>query len=195
MGGGAWPFLVRGVEQIRRVKMEKKVLVAIGNGSEEIEAVCIIDTLRRAGANVTVASVEDSLQVEMSRKVKIVADALIKDLNETFDLIALPGGMPGAERLRDSSHLKQLLQQQKQNDRFYAALCASPAVVFAHHQLIDDKQTTCYPNDKFVASLPKKDHLEDRVVVDGKCITSRGPGTSLEFSLVLVEQLYGKEKS
>lgn len=174
----------------------KKVLVPIANGSEEIESVCIIDTLRRAGADVTVASVEATREVTCSRSVRILADALITDcLGNVYDLVALPGGMPGAERLRDSDQLKELLTQQKQSGRLYAAVCASPAVVLASHGLVDDKQATCYPAQKFVDALKQKDNLEQRVVVDGNCVTSRGPGTALEFALQLVEQLYGAAKA
>ena len=91
--------------------MAKKVLVPIADGSEEIEAVCIIDTLRRAGAEVTVASV-DKLQVTASRGVKLVADARIADCaSQTYDCIALPGGMPGAEHLRDSAELIEMLEE------------------------------------------------------------------------------------
>src|SRR4030042_1274503 len=107
--------------------MTKRVLVPIADGTEEIEAVCIIDTLRRAGAEVTVASV-DQLQVTASRRVQLVADARIADCtSQTYDCIALPGGMPGAEHLRDSAELIGLLRKQKQAGRFYAAICASPA--------------------------------------------------------------------
>ncbi len=112
--------------------MTPKVLVPIADGTEEIEAVCIIDVLRRAGADVTVASVESALQVTASRGVKIVADVLLEQCrDDTFDLIALPGGIPGAEHLRDSLLLEKLLQRQFKEDRWYAAICAAPAVVSA----------------------------------------------------------------
>ena len=125
--------------------MAKKVLVPIADGSEEIEAVCIIDTLRRAGAEVTVASV-DKLQVTASRGVKLVADALIADCaGQTYDCIALPGGMPGAEHLRDSAELIEMLKKQKQAGRLYAAICASPAVVLQHHGLMEKVRATCFP--------------------------------------------------
>ncbi len=172
--------------------MSKKVLVPIAVGSEELEAVCIINVLRRANASVTVASVSD-LCITASRGVKIVADKLITEcIGDQYDLIALPGGIPGAEHLRDSKELITLLKQQQQEGRLYAAICASPAVVLQHHGLLKSRFATCYP--AFIDHLEKKD-LESRVVVDGNCITSKGPGTALEFSLVLVEQLYGKEKA
>jgi 4-methyl-5(b-hydroxyethyl)-thiazole monophosphate biosynthesis len=171
--------------------MDKKVLVPIADGSEEIEAVCIIDVLRRAGARVTVASV-DGLQVTASRGVKLVADKLIEDCIETeYDLIALPGGIPGAEHLRDSDALTHLLKKQKKEDKLFAAICASPAVVLRHHGLLASLNATCHPF--FADKIENSDSIASRVVVDGNCITSQGPGTAIEFALKLVELLFGKE--
>jgi 4-methyl-5(b-hydroxyethyl)-thiazole monophosphate biosynthesis len=173
--------------------MSIKVLVPIAEGTEEIKAVCIIDVLRRAGASVTVASV-GALKVTASRGVKIVADSLIADcVGKVYDLIALPGGMPGAEKLRDSDELIELLKAQKRGGRFYAAICASPAVVLQYHDLIDSLRATCHPF--FVDKLDNREAVESRVVVDGYCITSRGPGTAIEFALKLVEVLMGKDKA
>lgn len=171
--------------------MTKKVLVPIADGTEELEAVSIIDILRRAGAEVTVASV-DGLQVTASRGVKLVADRLIADCSgDTYDLIALPGGMPGAEHLRDCKELVQLLKDQRESGRLYAAICASPAVAFQPHGLLQGKKGTCHPGR--VDSLENKEAVEQRVVVDGNCVTSRGPGTAIEFALKLVELLFGEE--
>lgn len=172
--------------------MSKMVLVPIADGTEEIEAVCIIDVLRRAGADVTVASVKEELQVTASRGVKLVADQLLKDcLKVKFDLIVLPGGMPGAENLRDSAELKEMLIAQKEAELLYGAICAAPAVVLQHHGLIGQKLATCYPS--FATQL--ENLSEAKVVVDGNCITSRGPGTALDFSIKLVELLFGEEKA
>jgi 4-methyl-5(b-hydroxyethyl)-thiazole monophosphate biosynthesis len=173
--------------------MDKKVLVPIADGTEEIEAVCIIDVLRRAGAAVTVASVGE-LQVTASRGVTLVADQLIGDcVKETYDLVVLPGGMPGAEHLRDSKELASILMQQKDQSRLYGAICAAPVVVLQHHGLLEQRRATCHPS--FVSYLENIDSVESRVVVDGTCVTSRGPGTALEFALKLVELLYGEEKA
>ena len=173
--------------------MPKKVLVPIADGSEEIEAVCIIDVLRRAGADVTVASV-DGLQVTASRGVKIVADTLIADCaGIAFDLIALPGGIPGAEHLRDSVELIRLLRRQQAEGRLCAAICASPAVVLHHHGLLGGRKATSHPS--FIDRLENRERADSRVVVDGNLITSRGPGTAIEFALKLVELLFGSEKA
>jgi 4-methyl-5(b-hydroxyethyl)-thiazole monophosphate biosynthesis len=169
--------------------MAKTVLVPIADGSEEIEAVCIIDTLRRAGAQVTVASV-DGLQVTASRGVKLVADARIADCaGQTYDCIALPGGMPGAEHLRDSAVLIEMLKKQKQAGRLYGAICASPAVVLQHHKLLEKVRATSFPSLR--NKLDPAYASEERVVVDGRCVTSQGPATAIEFALKLVELLFG----
>ena len=173
--------------------MTKKVLVPIAAGTEEIEAVCIIDVLRRAGAEVVVASV-GAKEVTCSRGVKLVADKLLGDCkSDAFDMIALPGGIPGAENLRDSADLTELLKRQAGAGGFFGAICASPAVVLQPHGLLENRQATSHPG--FADKLTPNASIESRVVVDGNCITSRGPGTAIEFALKLVEMLYGKEKA
>ena len=173
--------------------MSKKVLVPVADGSEEIEAVCIIDVLRRAGADVTVASVE-RMQITASRGVKIVADALISEcVDQDWDLVVLPGGIPGAEHLRDCRQLEEILKRQHRRQALYAAICASPAVVLQHHGLLEGRQATSHP--AFAERLANQGAAASRVVVDGSCVTSAGPGTALEFALELVVQLFGREKA
>lgn len=168
------------------------MLVPVANGSEEIEAVTIIDVLRRSGADVTVASVESGLQVECSRGVKLVADVLIGDLADAdFDCIAVPGGMPGAERLRDDPTLQHLLQRQAGSGRLITAMCAAPAVVLEPQGFLKGKVATAHP--AFIDKLSSSS--EERVVSDGAVITSRGPGTAIEFALALVKALFGAEKA
>lgn len=175
--------------------MKKTVLVPIAAGIEEIEAVTIIDVLRRAGAEVVVASVAD-LQIVASRGVKLTADKRIADCaRQSFDLIALPGGMPGAEHLRDSADLIAMLKAQYKAGRLFAAICASPAVALQPHGLLEGRQATCYPSlaEKLVGS--SKASLECRVVTDKNCITGQGPGTAMEFAIKLVELLFGPAKA
>lgn len=172
-------------------KTLKRVLVPIADGSEEIEAVGIIDTLRRAGADVTVAAVS-KLQITASRGTRIIADTLLDHCRDReYDLIVLPGGMPGALKLRDSEILAELLKKQVAEGRYYAAICAAPAVVLAYHGLIGNRMATAYPS--LVSQLPHQQMVERRVVVDGKCITGKGPGAALEFALVLVGLLFGRD--
>jgi 4-methyl-5(b-hydroxyethyl)-thiazole monophosphate biosynthesis len=113
-------------------------------------------------------------------------------MDETFDLIALPGGIPGAQNLRDSKMLETLLKQQADAGRFYAAICASPAVVLHHHGLVTPGKVTCHPG--FVDQIDNGNIVASNVVVDGCCITSRGAGTACEYALKMVELLYSPEK-
>jgi len=173
---------------------EINVLVPIAENSEEIETACIQDTLVRAGAKVTVASVMPDLQVKMSRGLKVVADCSIKDcVDKEWDAIALPGGMPGAEHLRDCEELTKLLKTQCAKGKVTAAVCASPAVVFATHGLLPPSGVTCYPNPKFKDMVPGWE--DTKAVTEGYIITSQGPGTSLQFALKIVEKLFSAEKA
>ena len=173
--------------------MDKTVLVPVADGTEELEAVAIIDVLRHAGATVTVASVTGARQITASHGLVIVADILLETCTERdYDLVVLPGGIPGAEHLRDSAALIGILKRQRDMARLYGAICASPAVVLDHHGLLSGHQATCHPG--FVDQLTTTDRIDDRVVMDGNRLTSQGPGTAVEFALALVERLYGKDK-
>lgn len=171
-----------------------RILVPIANGSEEMEAVIIIDVLRRANADVVVASVEETLEIVASRKVKIVADKLIEDASSSaYDLIVLPGGMPGAERLSKTESLIKLLKEQADSKKVYGAICASPAVVLETHGLLKEKKATAHPS--FSEKIADQNAVGTRVVIDGNLITSRGPGTAMEFALAIVEKIFGQEKA
>lgn len=174
--------------------MTKTILVPIAEGTDAIEAICIIDTLRQSEAQVTVASVMQEVQVTISRGVRLVTDALLSECTgNTYDAIVLPGGLPGAEYLRDSKELTEMLKAQQQAGRIYAAICGAPAVVFQHHGLLKRKLATCHP--ALVEKLDKQEAVEQRVVVDGMCVTSRGPGTAIEFALKLIEILFDEEQA
>jgi 4-methyl-5(b-hydroxyethyl)-thiazole monophosphate biosynthesis len=123
-----------------------------------------------------------------------MADRTIDEVaGTTFDLVVLPGGMPGAEHLRDSPELVEILRRQRAEGRPYAAICAAPAVALAPHGLLDGRRATCHP--AFEDRLPDREAAASRVVVDGPLATSRGPGTALEFALELVALLFGREKA
>ncbi len=171
--------------------MPKTALVPVADGSEEIEVVCIVDSLRRAGIDVTVASVMGRQQIVASRQTVLVADCLIGSCcDQTYDLVALPGGMPGAEHLHDDPYVRTLLIEQRAANRAIGAICAAPAVVLLPLGLLRGYGATCFPS--FLPALREVEGvlaLEDRVVVDRELITSRGPGTAIEFALKLVEHL------
>eukprot|EP01122_Echinamoeba_exundans_P005916 TRINITY_DN1609_c0_g1_i5.p1 TRINITY_DN1609_c0_g1~~TRINITY_DN1609_c0_g1_i5.p1 ORF type:complete len:210 (+),score=44.54 TRINITY_DN1609_c0_g1_i5:30-632(+) len=179
-------------------KKKKKVLVAAADGSEEIETVCIVDVLRRAGADVTLASAEHSTTLSMSRHVKIVADTLLSSIpeDEYYDMIAIPGGMPGSQRLGENEQLKRRVVAAAANPNVVvAAVCAAPARTLGAWGLLVNKNATSHPSHQSMLPTPRDPHFDRsaRVVVDGNIITSQGPGTSLEFALELVRALYGAE--
>ena len=169
-----------------------RALVPIANGVEDIETVTIIDVLRRAQVEVTVASIERETTVTCARGCKLIADTTLNEVKkDTFELIAVPGGSAGAAALGKNRALIEMLKANRSNRRWYAAICAAPALVFAPHDLLEGKRATCYPS--FKDQLPR--FIDAPVVVDGHCITSQGPGTALAFALKLVELTMGEEKS
>ena len=172
--------------------MNPFVLVPVADGSEEIETVTVVDVLRRAECNVVLASVSASKTVTMSRKTVLVVDSLIKDcLDKEWDCIVLPGGMPGAENLKNSLELKKLLTRQVEQKKFFAAICAAPAVVLDYYGFLKNRKATCYPSFSFKDA----NRVDENVVVDENCITSKSPATAMEFALTISKLLTGEEKT
>lgn len=169
--------------------MPPRVLVPLATGCEEIEAVTIIDLLRRAGIEVTVAGLEAG-PIIASRGVRLLPDTTLDTVTEaSFDLIVLPGGAEGARRLGQDLRLAALLTRQIAQGRQVAAICAAPGVL-ARLGLLDGRRATAYPG--FLEPLDVPGLVLDTtaaVVVDGPIITSRGPGTAMDFALFLIEQL------
>ncbi|WP_147822148.1 DJ-1 family glyoxalase III [Salidesulfovibrio onnuriiensis] len=173
--------------------MSKTVLVPLARGFEEVEALSIVDVLRRAGAEVTIAALGTTREVTSSHNVTVVADAMLNDCAGPYDLIALPGGIPGSEHLAESAVLEGMLHEQDKAGRLIGAICAAPAVVLQKHGIIRDRKATCYPS--FANRLEDKSHTPERVVRDGNLITGAGAGPALEFGLKLAEALFGGDKA
>jgi 4-methyl-5(b-hydroxyethyl)-thiazole monophosphate biosynthesis len=169
------------------------VLVPLAQGCEELEAVTVVDLLRRAGIDVITAGL-DAQPVHASRGVTLLPDmSLDAALQLEFDMIVLPGGLPGADHLRDDPRVIDLLKKMAAADRYTAAICAAPRVL-AHAGLLDGKRATSFPGALDVAAIPGIEYQEAPVVTDGKVITSRGPGTAMDFALTLIETLAGKQQ-
>ncbi|EMS45695.1 hypothetical protein TRIUR3_12961 [Triticum urartu] len=174
----------------RDLSYKREVLVPIAMGTEEMEAVILAGVLRRAGADVTLASVEDGLEIEASYGTRIIADKPIAACaDQVFDLVAVPGGMPGSVRLRDNEILQRIMVRQAEEKRLYGAICAAPAVVLMPWGLHKGRKITCHPS--FIGDLPTFRAVESNVQVSGELTTSRGPGTAFQFALSFVEQLFG----
>lgn len=172
--------------------MTKKILVPVADGIEMVEALAIVDVFRRAGADVDIASIH-GLVITSSHGVKIHADKLIGDcVDEKYDLVAVPGGIPGAEHLRDCRTLIDILNKQNKANKLYGAICASPALVLGENGLLEGKAATCHPG--FIGRLKSENPSENKVVFDQNCVTSRGAGTAVNFALELLGILMGEEK-
>ena len=166
------------------------VIVPLAQGCEELEAITIVDLLRRAGIEVVTAGLDEQ-PVRASRGVVLVADmTLDAALQKDYDMVVLPGGLPGADHLKNDARIIRLLVQMKEADKYTAAICAAPAVL-AEAGLLDGKRATSYPGSLDTGGVPGLDYVEQPVVVDGKVITSRGPGTAMDFALELISTLSG----
>ncbi|MCL1930223.1 MAG: DJ-1/PfpI family protein [Treponema sp.] len=176
--------------------MKKSAIVILADGFEEVEAVTPIDYLRRAGIEVTVASVGGNLLVKGARGIVIDADVTLYDLvdqQETvaaYDAVIIPGGMPGAANIAASPEASALIREMAAAGKRICAICASPAVVLAPLGILAGKKFTCYPD---MEERVQGGHWSDKhVVMDGNIITSRAAGTAGEFSIAIISQLLGE---
>jgi 4-methyl-5(b-hydroxyethyl)-thiazole monophosphate biosynthesis len=167
-----------------------RVLVPLAEGFEEIEAVTVVDLLRRAGIEVHTASL-DGPRVTGSHGIAVMADiALDAAAAGDYDMVVLPGGMPGAEHLKNDPRVISLLRRFAADGRYTAAICAAPSVL-AHAGLLEERAATSFPGFLNASSAPGIQLRDEAVVVDGKVVTSRGAGTAMEFGLALIELLEG----
>jgi 4-methyl-5(b-hydroxyethyl)-thiazole monophosphate biosynthesis len=168
----------------------KKVAILLAVGFEEIEAVTAIDFLRRAGIEVIVCGVNEEMVIG-SHGIAVKADCKIDLLPSDLDGIILPGGMPGALNLSLSNDVSKIVTKMHNDNKLIAAICASPAIVLAVADVLKGKRFTCYPG--FEEKVVGADYSTDRVVQDGNLITSRGPGSSAEFSIAIIDYFLGGE--
>ncbi|KAK3782724.1 hypothetical protein RRG08_037723 [Elysia crispata] len=170
-------------------------LVLLAEGAEEMEAIICVDVLRRANIDVTLAGLNGTAPITCCKNVKVVPDKSLDDALKggSYDVMICPGGEKGAQLLSESQVVGKALKDQEKAGRFLAAVCAGP-LIFLAHGVGKGKKVTSHP---LVAGKLKGDYkyLEDRVVVDGKFITSRAPGTCFEFALAIIEQIQGKDKA
>ena len=169
-----------------------RVAVILADGFEEVEAMAIVDVLRRADIETVVAGLHGG-QITGARKVKVVPDTIIDTVKaDDFDMIVLPGGQPGADNLNADMRVRELIKICSQKGKLVGAICAAP-IVLAGAGVLNGKHITSYPTyrDRFSDVV----YEEKTIVEDGNVLTSRGPGTALNFGLAIVERLAGKEKA
>lgn len=170
----------------------KKVCIPLAEGFEEMEAVILIDVLRRAGFSVTTCWLTAS-DVTGAHGVTVPAElGLDEALARSWDLVVLPGGMPGATHLRDEPRIGRLLEKTHAAGHYVGAICAAP-IVLGRYGLLSGRRATSYPG--FADQLDCAEYCEDSVVVDGRVLTSRGPGTAFAFALKIVALLADAEKA
>lgn len=170
-----------------------RVLVPIAEGFEELEAVTVVDLLRRAEIEVVTAGLKPG-PVTASRGTVLVPDSTLEaEQGHSFDMVVLPGGLPGAQHLEEDPRVLEILRRHGAEGRFIAAICAAPKVL-ARAGLLDGKSATAYPGALKSSELPRSRLLDDPVVVDGRTVTSRGPGTAMDFALCLIGLLAGEDR-
>ena len=166
-----------------------KIIVPIADGSEEMEAVIIIDILRRAGFNTVCAAIGNTKTITASRNVIITADALWNEIDPAdFDALILPGGAVGTDNLMQSQSLLQALQDFNRQKKLIGAICAGPLVLQAAG-ILQNRTATCHPavSEKLTAA----EYSRNRIVHSENIITSQGPGTAMEFALAIITKLAG----
>lgn len=169
-----------------------RVLIPLADGCEELEAVTLIDLLRRAGVEVVTAGLSDGA-VTASRGTRLVPDTTLDEaMGKTFDMVVLPGGLPGADYLDADPRIHELLRSQVDQNRAVAAICAAPKVLASSH-LLDGRRATCYPGCINAEDYSEVVFTGSPVEIDGPVVTSRGPGTAMDFALTLIERLKGPE--
>lgn len=168
----------------------KKVAVLLAEGFEEIEALTVVDILRRASIHCDCVSITDKIEITGAHNIIIKSDKTINDQMHEYDMVVLPGGVVGAENLSRSKTVLNTIREFLRNEnKFVAAICASPAVVLSKIEEIVGKDITSYPDKEYEKMLKKSNYINDKVVQDKNLITSRGPATTMEFAYKLVDVL------
>ena len=168
------------------------VLVPLAQGFEELEAITIIDLLRRADIEVITAGLQAG-PVTAANGVVVLPDASLDEVVDLdFDMVVLPGGQPGSDHLNSDPRIITMLKKTAEAGNFTAAICAAPKVL-ATAGLLENKEATCYPGSIDLVAIPGIEYLNQPVVSSGKVVTSRGPGTAMDFGLTLIEKLLGAE--
>jgi len=170
-----------------------RAMILLGNGYEEVEALTVVDYLRRADVAIDMVSVTGSLETTGDHSIRIMADKLLEQINpDDYDAVITPGGMPGTRMLASDERVLKLVREFFEKGKWVASICASPMVLEASG-VAKSVKGTCYPGIE--RNVHFREHSEDLVVQDGRVITSRGPATADYFAFRLIEALAGKEKA
>lgn len=170
-----------------------KAYVFLADGFETVEALAVVDILRRAGVETVTVGVSQKNELISAQKIVVRADKILDDEDYTdADIVFLPGGMPGTKNLEADDKVLTIIKKQYESGKIVAAICAAPSIL-GHLNILQGRKATCYPG--FEKDLYGAKVMTDRVVEDGNVITSRGMGTAVDLGLTLIERLFGSEAS
>ncbi len=170
-----------------------KVGICMANGCEEIEALTVVDLLRRANVEIDMVSINDNLIVEGAHGITFQGDVIMDNVDwSQYDGIVLPGGMPGTINLENDARVQKALINAKDKNKLIGAICAAPSIL-GHAGLVDGKKVTSFPG--FEDAFSNSEYLCENVVVDGNIITSRGMGTAIDFGLAIIAYYKGEEEA
>lgn len=168
----------------------KQIAVILADGLEEIEAIAVIDVLRRAEFDVTTVSITEKPELTGSHQIKLLADKVFGDVSfELFDMIVLPGGMPGSRNLNEHAGLREQILNFHEQNKWLGAICAAP-LVFGNLGILKNKKATCYPG--YENQLHGAVVTGEATEVAGKIITGKGAGVAIQFALKIVEEIKGE---
>lgn len=172
----------------------KKVILFLAGGFEEVEALTVVDYLRRKDINVDIVSITEDNKVKGAHEIIVLADKTMNDIKDIddYDAVIIPGGLPGATNLRDNDKVIDVVKKINENGKLTAAICAGP-IVLERAGIIKDKKVTSYPG--FEDDLKNGVYIEQNVVRDGSIITARGPALAVDFAIEIIKYLLGEEKS
>ena len=171
-----------------------KIIVFLADGFEEVEALTVVDYLRRVDIEVDMVSITNELEVTGAHKIKVSSDKVLKDIKDigSYDGVVIPGGLPGATNLRDDKDVIEIVKKLNDKDKLVSAICAGP-IVLEKAGIISGKNVTSYPG--FEDQLKESSYVEESVVKDGNIITSRGTSLAVEFAIEIVKHLLGEKKA
>lgn len=168
-----------------------KVFVMLANGFEEIEGLTVVDLLRRANIEVVMVSIEDTKRIVGSHNIVVEADALFEQVkDDSVNMVVLPGGMPGSNRLREHSGLRHMILARDESKEYLAAICAAPSI-FAQLGILKGRDAVCHPTVE--DQLKGANLCHNKVIRDGHIITSRGMGTSIDFAAEIIKVLMDED--
>lgn len=169
------------------------IIIFMANGTEEVEALTVVDMVRRAGISIQIATTDGSEYITGSHNITVKADCTFNNINwEEVKMIVLPGGMPGTNRLMDCDKLCEKLKEFNSEGKMLAAVCAAPSILGANG-ILEGKMATCYPG--YEEKLLGAEYICEPVVKDGNVITSRGLGTTIKFAAQIIECFKGKDSA